>query len=180
MKTATINPVYWQIVSTMSPSDLRNAYFGSCNLTAEYLNDYSSDALNRFLGEWMDEHLPRSELSAVDLLEKPDYLLEHCASEFCSALGVAIGDQSDRAEWMLRHANTWFDAWGNFYVFAMGDSANCYIIRAENESEAFSELTTRFESAFSVPDDESEEYNDNGTAINTDYLVLIGCIVEGR
>lgn len=179
MKTATIKKVYWPIVESMSVSDIRNAYFGGSNLTADYLNDYSSDGINRFLGEWMEDNLHHSELSAVDLLEKPDYLLESCASEFVSALNYLFNGDGSRAGWAITNANCWFDAWGQFFVYANADTACLYIIRASNESDAYEELTTRFESAFAIDEsdaDEETQRNDNGTPINTDYLQLIGII----
>lgn len=179
MKTATIKKVYWPIVESMGVSDIRNGYFGGSNLTADYLNDYSADGTNRFLGEWMDDYLHHSELSAVDLLESPDYLLQTCAAEFVSALAYLFDGDGSRAEWAIRNANTWFDAWGQFFVYANADIACLYIIRAGSESEAFEELTTRFESAFAIDEEDADEEtprNDNGTPINTDYLQLIGVI----
>lgn len=181
-QTATISKVYWPIIQTMSPSDIVNGYFGGSNLTAEYLNDYSEEACNRLIGEWLDDNpaAGRPEISAQDLIENPDYLMQSCASEFAASLQWLMRETYNSgtdAEWLLRHARMHFDAWGNFYIFA--DQGLWFIIRAENESEAFCELVTRFEQNFIIEEedaDEETERNDNGNAVCTDNLVLVGCI----
>lgn len=181
MKNAQISKMYYQILETMSDSDILNGYFGGSNLTAEYLNDYSSSAVNGFVGEFLESHGEeyKRENSFVDLIEDPDYLLQQCASEFHSALEYLMPGQG---EYLLKNANYHLEPWGKFYIFANADIACSYIIRASNECEAYQELVTRFEDAFSVDEDdvlEDQEYNDNGTPINTDYLVLLG-MIEGE
>ena len=166
----------------MSHDDIRNGYFGGSNLTPTYLNDYSTDGTNGFIGGWLDGHLNKPgcpDISAVELIENPDYLLQFCASEFQHALAWLFGGDTEQAEYTLRHANTWFDAWGDFFVYCNADIASVYIIRADSESSAFEELTTRFESAFECDESEDRPRNDNGTPINVDYLRLVGRIVEG-
>ena len=179
MITATINPRLWPIVSSMAPADLLNGYFGGSNLTADYLNAYSANGTNQFIGEWLDANLNQPgcpDISAVELTENPDYLLQVCASEFFNALATVFGGDAAQTEYTLRNAVTWFDARGDFFVFCKADSATVYIIRADSEEDAFDELTTRFESAFEC---DERLRNDNGTPINVDYLQLIGRIVEG-
>lgn len=176
MKHAKIKKAFWTIVQTMTPSDIVNGYFGGSNLTAEYLNDYSADGINRFVADWLDDNLNKhdTDMSTVDIIENPDNLLQECAYEFHSALSSIVGE---RSEWILQNASTWFDAWGTFYVFANADIACSFIIRADNECEAFTELITRFESAFIVDEENGDTiFNDNGNPCNIDNLVLLGSI----
>lgn len=181
MNQAKISKALWPILESMSASDIINGYFGGSNLTAEYLNDYSSAAINRFIADWIDDN-PRHDLENIctfDLLENSDYLLQVCAAEFCSALTWILGGDRARAEWLLRHASMHFEPWGKFYVFANADIACSFIIRASDESEALQDLLTRFESAFAIEEsDASAETirNDNGTPCNIDYLSLVGTI----
>lgn len=181
MKNAQISKMYYQILETMSDSDIVNGYFGGSNLTAEYLNDYSSSAVNGFIGDFLESHGEeyKRENSFVDLIEDPDYLLQQCASEFYSALEYIMPGQG---EYLLKKANYHLEPWGKFYLFCSGDTAQVWIIRASNDWEAYNELVTRFEKAFAIDEDdiaEDQEYNDNGTPINTDYLVLLG-MIEGK
>lgn len=182
MKHAKIARAYWPIVESMSESDMRNAYFGGSNLVGEYLNDHGASASNKLIGDWLDDNLNKPgcpDIGAQELIENPDYLLQRCASEFVSALAWMFDGNGDYAEWLLRNASTWFDAWGSFYVYGNADNACMFIIRAQNESDAYDELTTRFESAFAIDESDADEdspRNDNGTPINTDYLVCFGTI----
>lgn len=182
MRDAKINAALWPIVETMTPSDILNGYFGGSNLVAEYLNDYSGSECARFIGDWIDEHPKHSlDFTSADLIENPDYLLQHCAAEFVSALSWILGGDGSRAEWILRNAKMHFEPWGKFYLYANADIACCFIIRASNESEAFAELVTRFESAFAIDESDANEdtvRNDNGTPCNIDYLTLIGTIAK--
>lgn len=169
--TVKISKPAWAIAESMSVSDFRNSYFGGSNLTAEYLNDYSSEGVNRFLADWIDDHAPCNLVETVDILENPDSLIQAVACELASAIMRVTGREDD---FICKNANCWFDAWGKFYLYANADIACTYIIRAENESEAYQELVTRFEPAFAC--EESDETNDNGTPINTGYLVFLGTI----
>jgi len=184
MKTATIKKGVYSILETMTSHDIINAYYGSCNLTAEYLNDYSSEAINLFIASFIDDNRNdydlTGELEIRDILENPDSILNNCANEFYSALAYIIGD-SERAEWLIKNASYHLEPWGTFYIFANADIACSYIIRADNESEAINELITRFEQAFIIDEEDITEdtlYNDNGEPVNIDYLVLLGVITS--
>lgn len=181
MKTATINKTFWPILESMGHSDIVNAYFGGSNLFAEYRNDYTENP-NAFLADWIEDNVNKPhwkdvDVDLVDLLDNPDNLLRESAYAFFRALAWLV-DDNDRAEWLLRNAKFHLEPWGSFYVFSNADIACTFIIRAENVAEAYNELTTRFEDSFSIEDeedvDEDTERNDNGTPINTDYLVMVG------
>lgn len=55
-KIVTVNKYHQEILQSIDKYTLVDAYFGGSNLTAEYLNDYSSDGINEFIGEFIDEH----------------------------------------------------------------------------------------------------------------------------
>lgn len=172
-----IKTPYHAILESIDWNELVNGYFGGSNLFASYLNDYSSSGINAHIAEFLQDHAHRLDRMDIEcILDNPDHIISSASSEFFSALYQIFND-SERAEYALRHANHWFDSWGNYYVFANVDIACLYIIRAQNESEAYQELTTRFESAFEIEEEdasEDQERNDNGTAINTDYVQLFG------
>ncbi len=195
MKTIQINKAFSGILSSIDEHCIVNSFFGGSNLTANYLNDYSTEAENDFIGEWLDDNLNKPymesiELSAVEVINNPDCLLQYAASEFFSALHEIIGKHHPAGdiETVFKNANCKFDSWGDYYVFADPVSNACarwYIIRYATFEEAYEELTCEFEGHFIIEDSadivEGEtEINDNGNPVNTDNLRLIGCIkVEG-
>jgi hypothetical protein len=185
MKTAKINKAFWPIVSTMSVHDVVNGYFGGSNLFAEYRNDFSESGA-AFVAEWIEDNVNKPWWRDVDLsaiVESADNLLRHCASEYASALAWIVDGDGELGEKLLR-APAWFDAWGNFYVFARPFSNACteyWVIRADSEQSAMEELITRFEESFIIDDEEAHEgdyTNDNGNTCRVDGLVCIGEIVE--
>lgn len=200
MKTARINKAFWPIVSTMSVSDIRNSYFGGSNLYSEFVNDYSDDGAE-WVAEWFESNVNKPHMQTADgvdasefasFIRSPDNLLRRCGVAFNSALCWMFEGNCDPAEKIMRDSPQWFDAWGDFYVYARPFSNACtqyWIIRADSEQSAFEELTTRFESDFLDEDaqaqqddgdtlSEDTQYNDNGNPINTESLVLFGMIKE--
>lgn len=188
MKTAKINKAFWPIVSTMSTSDIVNGYFGGSNLFAEYRNDYTESG-SAFVAEWINDNVNKPWWTNVDvdlasIVQSADNLIRECANQFFNALCWIVNGDCEQAEKLMR-APAWFDAWGNFYVFAQPLSNACtqyWIIRADSQESAYEELIYRFESAFAVAEDDADEEterNDSGTAVNTENLVWIAEIVEG-
>lgn len=188
MKTATIKKAYWQILETIGESTLVNAYFGGSNLTADYINEYSTNAVDGFLGDWIENNVNKNDLgdlSVSDILTNPDYLIQYAAGEFVSSFSWLFGCGVDGAdsENVFRNCKKYFDAWGKFYLFARPFSNACteyWLIRADSESSAYECLIAEFEKDFVVDENDAgenhSEFNDNGTAVNTDNLVLIGRI----
>lgn len=177
MKTARIPYEYWSIVSTMSASDIANAHFGSCNLTSEYLNSYRACDTAEFIDGFIADHYPHASIfeymAPEELAENPDYLLDFCANEYFSALAWLFDGDVSHAEDVIRSAKTYFEAWGDFYVYV--HPVGAFIIRASSESDAYDALTQEFERFFECED--AEEINDNGTPVDTEELRLIGRIV---
>lgn len=189
MKAAKINKAFWPIISTMSVHDIVNGYFGGSNLVSEYRNDYSENP-SSFVAEWIEDNVNRPwwknvDIELSDIVDHADNLMRACANEYFHAIYWIIGDD-ETAEKVMR-APAWFDAWGNFYIFARPFSNACtqyWVIRADSEQSAMEELVTRFEPDFIVDEEvdnenECNEYNDNGNVVDTDGLVLIGKIIEG-
>lgn len=185
MKTSTMQKHYFHILENMSEHDIINGYFGGSNLTTEYLNDYDADATNEFIGDFIDEYWNKGTefpFTAFELISDPDLLLKETTCEFHNALSLITGNE--HAEYILRHAKYCVGTgWNNFYVFAVPwawDSADWYIIQAENEYEAYCELICRWEDNFKVDDEDiiegETEINDNNNPVNTDNLQLVGVI----
>ena len=91
MKTIQINKAFRGILSSIDEHCIVNSFFGCSNLMGEYLNDYRTESIEEFIGEWLDDnlnkpHMFNSELSAVEVISNPDCLLQYAASEFFSAL----------------------------------------------------------------------------------------------
>lgn len=177
-KQIEIKTAYHSILGDIEWESLVNGYFCSSNLLANYLNDYSVQEINAFIAGFLQDnikHLDKLDIECI--LYNPDYIIQSAANEFYDALNAVI-DNSERTEWVLRNANHHFE-WGNYYIYANADIASLYIIRAANECDAYDELVTRFESAFEIDESDVEnvddqQFNDNGTPINIDYLVLLG------
>lgn len=188
MKTATLNKAFAEIIATLDDKDLINCYFGGSNLLANYLNDYRTEGISDFIGSWLDDNLNKEwtrdvELTASDVIEDPDCIMQYAGQEFFMALCYVLPNaEPEDVERVFKNSHKFFNSYGDFYVFADTWSNACtdwYIIRASNYEEAFSDLITRFEGSFIVADeDHSEEdlINDNGNHVNTDILQFIGCI----
>lgn len=183
-KIATVNKCHSEILQSIDYSTLVNAYFGGSNITADYLNDYSSDGLNTFVGEFIDSHWNKPYMmeyphSASELIESPDLVISDAASGFVYAMGEVLG-QSD-CETIFRNSKKSFHGCNSFYIFAVPWSNACctyYIIREDSFHEAYAELVTQFEADFINENQEEVTgdtlYNDNGEPVNIDNLVYMG------
>lgn len=180
-KHQIIKTPYHSILENCAWDDIVNGYFNSSNLMAGYLNDYSSTCINSEVADFLQENIQYLDKSDIEeILDNPDYIITSASHVFYDALSSVLDKQGcNYAEWALRHANVHFGAWDKYYIFANGDIASMYIIRAFDDTEAINELITRFEKAFAIDEEdvinsEQQQYNDNGTPINMDYLQLLG------
>lgn len=188
MKTVTVNKAFSEILESIERHDLINSYFGGSNITTSYLNDYRTDSINEFIGNWLDENLNKEwmqdiELSAYEVINDPDCILRQAGNEFFIALcAVSVNSKLEDTEKIFEHSYKFFNDYGDFYIYADNWSNACtnwYIIRASNNEEAINDLITRFEAHFIIEDKEHEEddlINYNGNHVNIDNLQLIGCI----
>lgn len=176
----TIKTIYSEILSNVSPDDIINALSGSCNLTATYLNDYSSRGINEFVAEFLHDNANKLDVLDIEcILENPDHIIQSAASVFLDCLSAICTGYYNEAHNIIK-SNTWFDSVGEqYFVYANPWSNACtdyFLIRATNESEAMNELLTRFESKFLTDLDDSVEqtFNDNGNPVDIDNLVIVG------
>lgn len=188
MKTATVNKAFSGILESIDRYDLINSYFGGSNITASYLNDYSADSINEFIGNWLDENLNKEwmqdiELTASNVINDPDCILRQAGNEFFIALcAVLVNSKLEDTEKIFKDSYKFFNAYGNFYIYADNWSNACtnwYIIRASNNEEAINDLITRASPHFLIENEDYEDedlINDNGNHVNIDNLQLIGCI----
>lgn len=108
MKTVKIKKPWFELITSMDVNDIANSYYGSCNLTANYLNDYSGKAINGFAIDFL-ESLDKDDLifeSFVEdeLLENPDIILQNAASMIVSYFGyLKLTDNHEnllKSEWI--------------------------------------------------------------------------------
>lgn len=179
------------MLENLSKHDLVNAIFGGSNLLAQYLNDYSSDGVDTFLAEFK-EGFCHDYITCEDIDENPDMCISLAGSEFTSAFSQLFNNQYDVSDYLsiIKNAKMHFDTctYANFYVFAESVSNACcnwYIIRANNEYNAFEMLECEFENDFIVDMEdysveECGEYgwhcNDKGNYVNLDTVVFVGAM----
>jgi hypothetical protein len=187
MKTIKMNAVWLEMLVNMTAGDIANARAGSCNLVAGYLNNYTSDAINEFVGDFLESarniELP---LAYSDYIGHPDYILQHATSEFYGMLeGLGIREEYFNTIKIGRPAGDKIFIFGRPFS---NNSSSYWIIRAGDEYDAVAELCCEFEDDFIVetvgPEDtafseDSDCYyiNDNGNPCDIDGLVLIAEIV---
>lgn len=183
-KIVTVNKCHQEILQGISKGTLVNSYFGGSNITAEYLNDYSQEGINTFVGEFIDEHWNKPHMveyphDASEIIENPDLIIQDTANGFVYALGQLI-DCPD-CETIFKNSKKSFKGYKSFHIFAVQWSNACckyYIIREDSFQEAYMELITEFEANFIIENQEeiTEDtlYNDNGEPVNIDNLVYLG------
>lgn len=184
VKFANINKCHVEILQSINKHTLVNAYFGGSNLLSGYLNDYSSEGINTFVGEFIDGHWNKPYMreypySASELIENPDVIIEGASMEFFYTLGEVLVKAD--CETIFRNSKKSFNGYKSFYIFGEQVSNACctyYIIRQDSFNEALNELITEFEKDFIIEDKEdvtgSTLYNDNGEPVNIDNLVFLG------
>lgn len=183
-KIVTVNKCHSEILQGIDKHTLVNAYFGGCNIAADYLNDYSQEGINTFVGEfissnWSKPYMREYPYSAYELIESPDLIVQYAANGFVYALGQLINCQD--CETIFKNSKKSFKGYKSFHVFAVQWSNACctyYIIREDSFGEAYAELVAEFEADFIIENQEevTEDtlYNDNGEPINIDNLTYMG------
>lgn len=183
-KIVTVNKCYQEILQGINKQTLVDAYFGGSNLTAEYLNDYSQDGINEFIGEFIDSNwgkpcMQEYPYEASEIIGNPDIIIQGAANDFMHAFGRVIGIYD--CETTFYNSKKSFKGSYSFYIFAVQWSNTCcsyYIIREDSFQEAYDELITEFESTFIIEDQEDVTENtlrnSNGEPVNIDNLVFLG------
>jgi hypothetical protein len=169
MHIYNVKSVYADVINTMRSADIINGYRGSCNLLAEYINDYSNH--NSFVAEFLQENASKLDCNDIEcILDNPDHIIQCAASDFYSQVNV----YTDKS---LSNCKYSFSSGEKYYFYANPWSNACYdfyIIRADNECEALEILLDEFGSDFKVSEScEDNVINDNGDECNVDNLVLL-------
>ena len=126
---------------SMDVNDITNSYYGSCNLTANYLNDYSEKSINGFSADFL-ESLDKDDLifesfGEGELLDNPDIILQNAASMIVSYFDYL--KLADNPEKLLVHRN-WLGKGGDKLVILK--SGECFYIvnTTEKPENAFNEV----------------------------------------
>ena len=108
MKTVKIKKPWFELIASMSVNDIANSYYGSCNLTANFLNDYSEKAINGFADDFL-ESLDNGDLffdcfERREALDNPDIILQYAANSLVSYFDyLKLADNPEnllKSEWI--------------------------------------------------------------------------------
>ena len=76
------------MITSLDVNDITNSYYGSCNLTANYLNNFSEKAINGFADDFL-ESLSKDdsifdEFEKTEIMDNPDIILQYAANRLVS------------------------------------------------------------------------------------------------
>ena len=141
MKTVKLKKPWHELLTSLNVNDITNSYYGSCNLTASYLNDFSEKAINGFADDFI-ESLDKDDLifesfGEGELLDNPDIILQHAASMLVSCFDYL--KLTDNPEKLLVHSN-WHGKCGDKLVILK--SGECFYIvnTTEKPENAFCDV----------------------------------------
>ena len=141
MKTVKLKKTWHDLIMSMDVNDITNSYYGSCNLTVNYLNDYSEKSINGFAVDFL-ESLDKDDLifesfGEGELLENPDIILQNAASMIVSYFDyLKLADNPEK----LLCASNWHGKGGDkLAILKSGESI--YIVNTTEKPEnAFNDL----------------------------------------
>ena len=111
----------------MDVNDITNSYYSSCNLTANYLNNYSEKAITGFADDFLESldnnDLFFDEFERTEVLDNPDIILQYAASMLVSCFDYL--KLADNPEKLLVHSN-WHGKCGDKLVILK--SGECFYI----------------------------------------------------
>lgn len=88
MKTVKLKKQWHDLIMSMDVNDITNSYYGSCNLTANYLNDYSEKAITGFATDFLEslngDDLFFEEFELGEVINNPDSILQYAADMLVS------------------------------------------------------------------------------------------------
>lgn len=99
MKTVKIKKPWHDLIMSMDVNDITNSYYGSCNLTANFLNDYSEKAINVFAVDFLEslskDDLFFDEFERTGVFNNPDIILQYAANMLVSNFNyLGLADNS--------------------------------------------------------------------------------------
>ena len=140
MKTVKIKKPWHELIMSMDVNDITNSYYGSCNLTANYLNDYSEKAITGFATDFLEslneDDLFFEEFDRIEVLGSPDIILQYSANMLVSYLDyLRLSDNPEK----LLHSN-WLGRGGDKLVILK--SGECFYIvnTTEKPENAFNDV----------------------------------------
>lgn len=141
MKTVKLKKPWHTLIMSMDVNDIANSYFASCNLTANFLNDYSEKAINGFAADFLSSlsknDMIFEEFERGELLNNPDTILQYAANMLVSCLDyLKLADNQDK---LLVHSN-WLGKGGDKLVILK--SGECFYIvnTTEKPENAFNDV----------------------------------------
>ena len=145
MKTVKIKKPWFELIASMDVNDITNSYYGSYNLTANFLNDYSEKAINGFAVDFI-ESLDKDDLilesfGKDELLGNPDIILQNAASMIVSYFDCL--KLADNPEKLLK--SNWHGKDGDKLVILK--SGECFYIvnTTEKPENAFNDVVDSIE-----------------------------------
>lgn len=165
----------FRIIREFSQSTILNSYFGGSNLVADHLNDYSSDGINTYIGGWLDENHNKRwndmDISAYELIDNPDYLIQRAASEFYIAFSHVFNSGRDCEKEFKSAVYLLDQASDNYFVFSEAWSNACqtvYIVQETDIQTAHDKLTDYYTDKFGGDNEEDNaELMDNLQFVGT-------------
>ena len=126
---------------SMDVNDIANSYYGSCNLTASYLNDFSEKAINGFAADFI-ESLDKDDLifesfGDGELLDNPDIILQHAANMLISYFDYL--KLADNPEKLLVYSN-WQGKDGDKLVILKYEECYYVVNTTEKPENAFCDV----------------------------------------
>ena len=141
METVKLKKPWFELITSMGYSDIANSYYGGCNLTANYLNNYSEKAIYGFAIDFLEsldkDDLFFGEFERIEVLDNPDIILQYAANMFVSYLYyLGLGNNHEK---LLVHSS-WLGKDGDKLVILK--SGECFYIvnTTEKPENAFNDL----------------------------------------
>ena len=141
MQTVKLKKPWHDLIMSMDVFEIANNYYGSCNLTANYLNDYSEKAITGFAIDFLEslskDDLFFDEFERTEVLDNPDSILQHAANMLVSYLDY-LG-LVDNPEKLLVHSN-WYGKDGDKIVILKSNDRLSVVNTTEKPENAFNDL----------------------------------------
>ena len=141
MKTVKIKKPWHELIMSMDVFDIANSYYGSCNLTANYLNDYSEKAITGFATDFLeslnDDDLFFEEFEPEEVINSPDIVLQYAASMIVYCFDYL--KLADNPEKLLVHSN-WHGKCGDKLVILKAGECLYVVNTTEKPENAFNDV----------------------------------------
>ena len=141
MKTVKLKKPWHELIMSMDVNDITNSYYGSCNLTANYLNDYSEKAITGFATDFLEslneDDLFFEEFELEEVINNPDNILQYAADMLVSYLDYL--KLADNPENLLVHSN-WLGKGGDKLVILKSGECVYIVNTTEKPENAFNDV----------------------------------------